>query len=320
MQTYLIYFSEFLLNSIVFNLISNSDSNNTGFIMTLIYGIAGGILSLVGILAFFISINIQPVIQNQRDLWLKMQELSNKLDIDDFNLNTKLASDFVSKYKLYKKLDSSRFWLTMISIVVCIIAIAVACYIWFMGFKYLGILGNLNSLDLKISYKGTILGIITLVLFCVLLSTLLLLKRISGVPVAKDLIDSKMINQSNIDTIRLSAWCMKLEVVKGTLLVNSDIPFRNVHIIDKENKIIDPIGEENKNCVQTWSAGNITDIKLKIKKVRIALFDGEKLGYELVFDFDSCLKKPCAPVQIKPMIVIKLGDSYTRHYVSEILR
>ncbi|MDM5314919.1 hypothetical protein QUF49_02870 [Fictibacillus sp. b24] len=99
----LLFSIECVIGFIIYSLINNVEIPNYEKILGYILGISAGVLSLIGLLSIFISLNTQQIIQKIRELLWEMQKLGRYFyfseNVGDFQ---KLAREFYDLYCSYK--------------------------------------------------------------------------------------------------------------------------------------------------------------------------------------------------------------------------
>jgi hypothetical protein len=195
-------------------------------IISLTTGVTGGLLSLVGLIAIFLSINTQHTIERARQiLWeLDFFDVDN---IKNDQYTARRALTYIKQYRNLVKLS----WPIVLVVLVALITLIFVMATW------LSLWNNVTSLNISnnnILTKFFFLSSLILLLFFILILLLPVTRWFGGLPKWKDLLDG---NQNMIHVLTLLAKTMTIQISykeKGTtineikLTLKNYIPFINV--------------------------------------------------------------------------------------------
>lgn len=196
------------------------------------FGLSCCIFTLIGLVAIYISINNQHVIQKCREiLWELIGMLQGEPDF-------KTAREKIRKnYWLYNEILGKKFLANFSNIVVysAIIILILAAFIWINLVTYLKKSVSLTTELTKIELYSWI-GIIMLVVFCIFLALLSNVKFVGRLDNPKNILDGNKITKAS--TISLVGLSMELILdVDGfednlftKARLNFPLPFRNFYI------------------------------------------------------------------------------------------
>lgn len=207
-----------------------------GVILSIIFGITGGVLSLMGLIAIFVSLNSQHKIDKCRELYWEMLELPDIID-NKFEQSRLLAKKIRSYGAVH--LDKDYFIHTITNVSRWVIVFV--CFVWAFFVSLIEV-----DFFIKVSVLiSTTFGIIILLVFHNVLGKLQDILKLGKLPSTEELLDP--IKGKEINPISLLKGNSKLkqfnlsnkndESTYGVLL-QTNVPLKN-YILEFSELIID---------------------------------------------------------------------------------
>jgi uncharacterized membrane protein len=199
--------------------INEEVSSNTGEVLTIVFGITSGLLTMVGLIAIFISLNTQQIMEKLRSEWWLLRELSD--EAEQLLLDIEQGHHFDKKYlkELFLRLnrslwnyeavynEKSSFMNSVIAVSLIILGSVIFLWAWAMRYFYLS--ESLSSSDYNLSLTSTLIGCSLLFIFGVFLFVLTIHKNVKF-PNPSEFYDATKTDVHNTNTLLFACLSTRL--------------------------------------------------------------------------------------------------------------
>lgn len=200
------------------SIVPNLDSS-IGSLLTLLLGLSASVLTLVGLVSIFVSINSQQKIQKCREILWGIN--TDQLD----------ATQIGNHLNLYYEIQTDGERFTKKTIKTAVFSIRAVCFI--LVLCMFSLTHTFENYEFFVSLICTFTAIIILILFSVIISRLSSIKTISDLPNIDDLLDTNNKN-SEIATLLIAARSSKVLITRQIdgcrIILILPLPFVNMSI------------------------------------------------------------------------------------------
>ncbi|TGE33564.1 hypothetical protein [Desulfosporosinus sp. Sb-LF] len=199
----------------------------TGGTLSILLSFTSGILSLVGLMSIFISMNSQHNVQRSREILWSLAALPYKKDL--FLEKGAIGKEVFRKYILYEQIINEKQEFSKIIIGFAQIALVFCALIWItLAFNHFVIDRSLLE---QFFLMGGLLVTVLFVLYFVIkiLGDLKSTSKVGRLPTVLEIIDADQIN-IGLSIITLAAITSCLRIVQSTIYLGFPLPFKNIRI------------------------------------------------------------------------------------------
>ncbi|WP_338452560.1 hypothetical protein R4Z09_12170 [Niallia oryzisoli] len=221
------------LNQII-KILSDIESDSVGDILTILSGIASGLLTLVGLVSIFISINSQHIIQKLRELMWGIIEIPINQKIGDIEAYLR----FRDKLGMYEQIYHNKKDLNSFVVKVTIFILIFCIGLW--AFSTFFLIESNNSIQPEIQQILIIttgLACIFLVVFIFILNRLNNIPLISNLPNPEDFLDANELKYG-INTLAIASMTSSIIIKRDDskrfqFFLSFPFAFKNLSLTDE---------------------------------------------------------------------------------------
>lgn len=197
--------------------LKSSNDSNPDLILNLLFGITGGLLTLVGLISIFVTLNTQHNIQRAKEILWSLQSL--EIDFPDNNeTKAKKFGWYVRHYNDLTKVGN----LIKLVIWISIITIGIVGASWMLCYNLL-IKEELTQNEATFSSWFIGVALISLVSFIWMLGSLFFLTKMGDIP--KSVFDEmKSVSELNIDVAVLFCETLGVQFGGTNIILHNSIP------------------------------------------------------------------------------------------------
>lgn len=213
-----------------------------GGTLSILLSFTAGILSLVGLMSIFISMNSQHNVQRSREILWSLAALPYQKDL--FLEKGEIGKVVFRKYILYEQILNEKHDFSQI-----IIGFAQAA-LWFCVLVWASLVFNLLTLGRSFMEKAYLTSGLVITVSFVLYFILKILRdlrstsKVGRLPTVQEIIDADRVN-IGLSIITLAAISSCLRVVESQVYLGFPIPFKNLRInlvtLNSKEERIDPV-------------------------------------------------------------------------------
>lgn len=194
---------------------------------SILLSFTSGILSLVGLMSIFISMNSQHNVQRSREILWSLAALPYKKDL--FLEKGAIGKEVFRKYILYEQIINEKQDFSKIIIGFAQIALVFCVLVWIiLALDLLVLVGPLLEKVLLVS--GLLVTIIFVLYFVVkILGDLKSTSKVGKLPTVLEIIDADRVN-IGLSIITLAAISSCLRIIRSTIYLGFPLPFKNIGI------------------------------------------------------------------------------------------
>jgi hypothetical protein len=208
---------DFKYISIPFELeIKNGDASS------IVYGVTGGVLSLMGLLSIFVSINSQHRIEKARELSWILVDLPNEQDDNRVNISYNMSKNL----RKYMTVTDGKDLFVLTVTKVSQWTIIFVCCVWSIYIS----LTTEKHFDAILLSIVNIFGIFILLCFYGILRNLTKIDFIGENPNSHTLLDSKQAKKFDVLTMYFVPHNLLFEIDNNELIVSLKVPMNNISI------------------------------------------------------------------------------------------
>lgn len=190
--------------------------------ISIIFGLTSGVLTLLGLIAIFVSLNSQHNVQKAREtIWELMKY---PLKLDEFNSNVekqrKIREELNYHLFIYENIMSGGKDFTSKIIQISKMIIWIVCILWLSSLIFI----ENNSTQFSYILISTILAVFVMLTFIWILTKLKNIPQISKLPNYNELLDCNN-HSTNLNILTLAAMLMHVQIVKLHKLVGNKIDY-----------------------------------------------------------------------------------------------
>lgn len=213
----------------------------SGGILSILLSFTSGILSLVGLMSIFISMNSQHNVQRSREILWSLASLPYQKGL--FLEKGDIGKEVFRKYILYEQILNEKHDFSRIIIGFAQIALGFCVLVWTtLAFEHL-------ALDRTLLEKGFLIsGLLVTVLFVTyfvfkILGDLKSTSKVGKLPTVPEIIDADQVNLG-LSVITLAAISSCLRIVDSRIHLGFPLPFKNIRmnlsILNSEEEWVPP--------------------------------------------------------------------------------
>lgn len=194
---------------------------------SILLSFTSGILSLVGLMSIFISMNSQHNVQRSREILWSLAALPYKKDL--FLEKGAIGKEVFRKYILYEQIINEKQDFSKIIIGFAQIALVFCVLVWIiLALDLLVLVAPLLEKVLLVS--GLLVTIIFVLYFVVkILGDLKSTSKVGKLPTVLEIIDADRVN-IGLSIITLAAISSCLRIIRSTIYLGFPLPFKNIGI------------------------------------------------------------------------------------------
>lgn len=216
-------------------------SQHFGDVLTLVFGVTGGVLALMGLLSIFVSINSQHLIQKLRELVWGIIALTSYRTFDDGFV----VESFREKYWFYKQIfERKKTDFTQIIIYVTCFTLFAVIGTWAYLLNLIITENSWSAKEIFLTKIAMFGGMFILGGFILILAILSNIRLVSRLPSPESILDVNQTSDSGIDSLKLASMTSKLRVYiryKNErlihLFIGSPFEFKNMKVDITKDRI-----------------------------------------------------------------------------------
>lgn len=286
----------------------------SGGTMSVLLGFTTGVLSLVGLMSIFISMNSQHNVQRSREILWSLAALPYKKDL--IQEKDGIGKEVFRKYLLYEQIINEKQDFSRIIINFAQIALG------FCGLVWVAIVFNAFTSRLPLVEKGFLacglLITVSFVLYFVfkILRDLKSTSKVGRLPTVLEILDADRLNVG-LSIITLAAISSRLRIIHSNVYLGFPLPFKHLmatlSILNAEEK-----EELNKKTEEKFDFGKHIEQFKRLDPNEFKLFDDDYCWYPIyTFEADRKLRNEFfAQVEV----VSRQGYVTAEFYVEDLKR
>jgi hypothetical protein len=276
-----------LYQSVVFEQKGNHQFSG-GDILTVVFGLSSSILTLVGLITIFVSINSQHRIQRCREVLWELIGLPYQCwnDRGGFDYKFSIEQSIRQRLIIYQQTLKSGVFFNHLIVIYLFVVILIVSGIIIITIQALKDFYFTNMGEYQIIFSAVTIGVTIMITFAVLILSLARISLIASLPQLSDIMNTNT-QKSDIPSILLAAMCMRV-FPTNQLIARFTFPFQNLEIYPW---IIGTLKDTNKEVLIKGAPFEENLNKTHLKNYYVDHTRAHRMHYVVMNDFDVNLYK-----------------------------